>query len=384
MTYQGNQSPTSFNLIHWLEYHWATPAYGGWVLIGIALSFFGAATNTMAGWLYVLSGMLLSLLGLNLVVAINTLKKLHIKRLPINAVNAGDELTLSLTLSNTTDKNKTLILVKDEIPHSLGKQIKHSIEAIPPKQEMTLTAYVQTKTRGIYQWENVTVQTAAPFGLFYCSRYRPVHTRAIVYPQILTLQSCPLVDNLGKEEARKRESNQVYYSATEGVTKALRQYRYGDPIRLIHWRTSARFGDLQVRELETITGGEEITICLDNSGEWVKEDFENAVIAVASMYCYASRQQLEVKVWIGDMGLIHGRKVTLEALAGVDYGGKVTADIPTLPLIWVSNKSQFLNSLPSGSRYFCLGEDIIVNSSLKGIVYHSENNLLSQLQHPLT
>ena len=37
-------------IFDWLETHWATPAYGGWVLIGIGLSFFGAATNTMAGW----------------------------------------------------------------------------------------------------------------------------------------------------------------------------------------------------------------------------------------------------------------------------------------------------------------------------------------------
>lgn len=384
MTHQQNHPKTPFNLIHWLEYHWATPAYSGWVLIGIALSFFGAATNTMAGWLYVLSGMLLSLLGLNLVLAVNTLKRLQIKRLPVNAVNAGDELTLSLNVHNPTGKSKTLIVIKDEIPTLLGKPVRHSIETIPAKKEMVFTAYVQTKNRGIYEWENITLQTAAPFGLFYSSRYRQVPTRAIVYPQILNLSTCPLVDNLGKEEARQRESNQIYYNATEGVTKALRQYRYGDPIRLIHWRTSARFGNLQVRELETITGGEEITICLDNSGHWEKEDFENAVIAVASMYYYASRQQLEVKVWIGDIGLIHGRKVTLETLAGVDYGGKITADIPTLPLIWVSNKTQFFNSLPSGSRYLCLGEDIIVNSSLKGIIYRKENNLFTQLQHPLT
>lgn len=384
MSYQGKQSQTSLNLIHWLEYHWATPAYGGWVLIGIALSFFGAATNTMAGWLYVLSGMLLSLLGLNFVVAVNTLKNLQIKRLPVNAVNAGDELTLSLNIHNPTEKSKTLIVIKEEIPHSLGKEIRHSIEAIPAKKETILTAYLPTKNRGIYQWENITLQTAAPFGLFYCSRYRQVETRAIVYPQVLTLQSCALVDNLGKEEAKKRESHQIYYNATEGVTKALRQYRYGDPIRLIHWRTSARFGDLQVRELETITGGEEIIICLDNSGEWVKEDFENAVIAVASMYCYASRQQLEVKVWIGDMGLIHGRKVTLESLAGVDYGSKISVDIPSLPLIWVSNKTDYLNSLPSGSRYFCIGENLVASSSLKGIIYNSESNLLSQLQHQLS
>ncbi len=41
---------------NWVESHWATPAFSGWIILGIALAFFGAATNTMAGWLYVLSG----------------------------------------------------------------------------------------------------------------------------------------------------------------------------------------------------------------------------------------------------------------------------------------------------------------------------------------
>lgn len=62
----------------------------------------------MAGWLYVLSGMLLSLLGLNFVVAINTLKKLQIKHLAIASVSAGDELTVSLKINNPTQKKTKL------------------------------------------------------------------------------------------------------------------------------------------------------------------------------------------------------------------------------------------------------------------------------------
>ena len=91
-------------IFDWLEYHWATPAYGGWVLIGISLSFFGAATNTMAGWLYVLSGMLLSLLGLNVIIAIATVKQIKVSRSPIASVYAGDELTLTIIVKNPTKK----------------------------------------------------------------------------------------------------------------------------------------------------------------------------------------------------------------------------------------------------------------------------------------
>ncbi|MBD1941203.1 DUF58 domain-containing protein, partial [Coleofasciculus sp. FACHB-712] len=48
----------------WLETRWVTPAYAGWILGIIAVCFFGAATNTMAGWLYVISGLSFALLGI--------------------------------------------------------------------------------------------------------------------------------------------------------------------------------------------------------------------------------------------------------------------------------------------------------------------------------
>lgn len=374
---------------NWLEYHWATPAYGGWVLIGIAISFFGAATNTMAGWLYVLSGMLLSLLGLNFVIAIQTLKHIQVKRLPIRPVSAEDELTLDIIIKNPTKKPKTLIQVTDKIPPSLGEEIKHSLEVIPPEAEIQLTTYISTKKRGIYHWQDITLSSAAPFGLFCCSRNRYTEGKAVVYPQVLPLQTCPLVDNIGDEESRKKESNRLYINATEGVTKALRQYRYGDPIRLIHWRTSARFGDLQVRELETITGGQDIIICLDNSSQWQEENFEKAIIAIASMYFYSSKQQLEVKLWLSDLGIIHGSQVILQTLAGVDYGVKMSQEIPHSPVIWVSQNTHHLSSLARGSRWLLFSEknansgNFDLSSSHLGIVYDEEMSLQGLLQKPL-
>ncbi len=36
-------------ITNWLETHASTPAYTGWILAAIAVCFFGAAINTMAG-----------------------------------------------------------------------------------------------------------------------------------------------------------------------------------------------------------------------------------------------------------------------------------------------------------------------------------------------
>ena len=371
---------------NWLETHWVTPAYSGWIMLGIGICFFGAATNTMAGWLYVLSGILFALLGLNIAIARKTLRQLKIKRSPINAVSVGDELTIELIINNPTKTAKTLLQIIDQLPSVLSPPVTTTIESIPPQTTITWVYYAHSNRRGIYHWQKLDLKTAAPFGLFYSLRQRQLKTKAIVYPQVLPLKVCPLIDNLGKEETHQRQSERWYQAANEGITKALRQYRFGDPIRLIHWRSSARFGNLQVRELETITGGEEVTIALDNASDWQDEYFEQAVIAAASMYFYASRQQLNVNLWTSETGIIHGSKVVLETLAGVQFGtGTKIAELPSLPLIWLSANTLAFNNLPEGSRWFLFPSKAtqFTHPSLAGTIYTETESLSSQLQKPL-
>ena len=50
---------------YWLETHACAPAYSGWVLVGISVCYLGAGINTMAGWLYVISGVSFALLGIS-------------------------------------------------------------------------------------------------------------------------------------------------------------------------------------------------------------------------------------------------------------------------------------------------------------------------------
>lgn len=382
-----HRNPNFIEVVNnWVESHWATPAYSGWVILGIALALFGAATNTMAGWLYVLSGILFALLALNIYIARQTVKHLEIKRSPIEPVSAGDELTIELTIYNPTKTAKTLLQIIDQLPSVLSKPVITSIEMIPPQETIKWVYYAHSNRRGIYHWHDLDVKTAAPLGLFYSCRQRHLETKAIVYPQVLPLKICPLVDNIGREKTRQQQSQRFYHNATEGVTKTLRQYRFGDPIRLIHWRSSARFGDLQVRELETITGGEEIIIAIDNTSVWKDEYFEQAVIASASMYFYASRQQLDVKLWTAETGIIRGSKVALETLAGIEFDtGINNYELPNSPVIWLSYNAQSLNDLPEGSRYFLFNPEANKSSnlSLLGITYSTQEALENQLQKPI-
>ena len=375
----------------WLENRWVAPAYSGWVLAAVALCFFGAAINTMSGWLYVLSGLSFALLGMAAFLSARSLLGLSVRRHHIQPVSAGDELTIELELENQTTQPKTLLQVQDLLPFVLGKSVQTPIEVIPPHESYRWIYYYPTQRRGVYRWQTVELRTATPLGLFWCRRRRDATATAIVYPTVLPLTNrCPLVDELRqKDSAQFYSQDRRFQSATEGLTRSLRPYRVGDPTRLIHWRSSARYGELRVRELEVITGGQEIVICLDNAATWQPEDFEQAVIAAASLYFYAHRKQLNVKLWTGGTDLVQGENVVLEALAATEPGEEPSANAPPIcPLIWLTQNPLSLSTLPPGSRWVLWPTvsspqpEILLNRVL-GLLIQTDQPLQLQLQRPL-
>lgn len=372
--------------VDWLETHWATPSYGGWLLAALSLCFFGAATNTMAGWLYVLSGLIFALLAIAVIIPVRSLRQLDIERLTIAPVSAGDDLTVSLQIKNQSKTPKNLLQLWDVLPNKLGRPEGKAVELIPAQGEYHWSYYLPTQRRGVYHWQTIQLRTGTPLGLFWCRRQKTVTAKAIVYPQVLPLKQCPLVDEIGQEESPKLHSDRRYLAATEGITKTLRDYRYGDSIRLIHWRSSARFDDFKVRELEIVTGGQDVIICLDSSATWDEESFEQAVIAAASLYFYAMRCQLNVKLWTASNGIVHGTRTILETLAAVNFQEPATHERPDkVALVWLTQNESSLNHLPIHSRwlYFANGNNISVSSFSKGLVIDPERSLEQQLQQPL-
>ncbi len=375
----------------WLETRWVTPAYAGWLLGGVAISFFGAATNTMAGWLYVISGIIFALLGLAAVLPARSLRQIQVRRRPISPVSVGDQLTIELEIENQTLKPKSLLQVQDVLQSELGMPVQTPVEIIQPQRVHHWIYYHPTQKRGVYRWHEVQLRTATPLGLFWCRRSWNAPAVAIVYPTVLPLTNCPLVDEIGKDDSAQFYSDRRSHSATEDLTRALRPYRVGDPTRLIHWRTSARYGQLQVRELEVFTGSQEIIICLDSSTSWRSEDFEQAVIAAASMYFYAGRNQLNAKLWTPRTGLLQGNQVVLETLAATNAKEDAGAgDPPYLPLIWLTQNPISLDSLPTGSRWMLWPSALDEGDPAKpmkrshaGVAIDTAQPLQLQLQQPL-
>ena len=356
-----------------------SPAYSGWLLGVIALCFFGAATNTMAGWLYAISGVILALLLLGAILPRRSLAHLQIRRRAIAPVSAGDSLTIELEITNPTAKPKTLLHVEDVLPVVLASPVGASISDIAPQSVYRWRFYPTAQKRGIYQWHEVRVRTGTPLGLCWSRRSWTVPAQATVYPQVLPLSVCPLIDRLGQRSEQSRSDRTL--AATQGLTKTLRPYRHGDSTRLIAWRTSARFDQLQVRELEEESGKPEIIIALDSAFGWREDDFEQAIVAAASLYFYANRCRLNVKLWTAQSGQVDGSRAVLETLAVV-MPREDAASVPSSSFIWIT-QNPFLQSLPSGSHWILFADQSFsepLSLTNTGLVIDAEKPLQQQLQ----
>ncbi|MFM7364657.1 MAG: DUF58 domain-containing protein [Cuspidothrix sp.] len=375
---------------NWLETRAAAPAYGGWVLVGISICYLGAGINTMAGWLYVISGVSFALLGVSAFVPVRSLAGIVVKRHPIEPVTAGDELKIEIEVHNQKKQPVTLLQVRDILPFILGEPVEQNIETIQPQASYRWVYYYPTQKRGLYRWHTVELATGAPWGLFWCRRPQKCQGRATVYPTVLPLTTCPLIDDIGQDESQRGDPRgKPLQMGTTGLVRSLRPYRIGDSTRLIHWRTSARYGELRVRELELITGGQKMIIALDSSYKWEQELFEQAVITAATLYFYAQKQKLQLQLWTSATGIIKGDISVLETLAATNPCENNQLPPDHCPLIWLTQNSYTTSSLPLGSRWILWENattppETVINQNYPGLIIHNEQQLQPQLQKSLT
>jgi len=100
-----------------------------------------------------------------------------------------------------------------------------------------------------------TITTSDPLGFFRAERACPDAEVALVLPRFASLR--------GRREPRELEAGAVAPRAGSGNELfGIREYRPGDSLRRIHWRSSARHGQLVVREYEP-PGLQTLTILVD-------------------------------------------------------------------------------------------------------------------------
>lgn len=221
-------------------------------------------------------------------------------------LEVGQTATVTLTLENPGRIPTGLMLLEDQVPYVLGSRPRFVVDQLRPRWHREMTYQVRSEIRGRYAIGPLSVRLSDPFGFVELTRAFSSRASLVVTPAVVPLPPSRLSgDWSGTGENRPRA---FAAAGTEDVT--VREYRLGDDLRRIHWRSSARTDELMVRREEQ-PHQSRATVLLDSRasahrGSGPASSFEYAVSATASIGAHLAAHQFIVRLLSDDAASSEG------------------------------------------------------------------------------
>jgi len=146
-------------------------------------------------------------------------------------------------------------------------------------RRLSLRYVLERLPRGRYAFEDVRVEIADPFGLESVSVPLPAPGALLVYPRLVRLERL-----FSESGAHAHDGRRLLLRRHSGFElHGVREYEQGESLRRVHWRSTARRGQLMVKELEDAPR-DEIAVLLDaDASAVVGESFDMQVRAAGSI-----------------------------------------------------------------------------------------------------
>src|SRR3954452_13524833 len=211
-------------------------------------------------------------------------------------VVAGQPARVQLDLTNDGRMPTGLLLLEDQIPYVLGNRPRFVVDRMGPRWKRSVGYLVRSDVRGKYTVGPMKVRLSDPFGLVELDRTFQSTSSLVVTPKVVPLPPIPMSGAwTGSGDNRPRA---FASGSAEDVT--VREYRRGDDLRRVHWRSSAHAGELMVRREEQ-PWQSRATLFLDNRtfahrGRGAASSFEHAVVIAASVAVHLVQRGFSVRL----------------------------------------------------------------------------------------
>jgi hypothetical protein len=226
------------------------------VLAFLALALFLIATNVQAGLLFVISAGLAGLFVVSLAVPSWSMRKITVERANPPSGTEGEDIHFQAEIANSGRAARFMIGVTDPLARGGG-----GAAAVIPAGLSASVSYAAALPRGVYRSIPLVASCGFPFGIFSRQKSFTVPADLTIYPDYEDIRGLPLL------EAASTPSEAYHERRTAGAGTdylGVRDFRPGDSLKVIHWRTSARRGELTVKEFEEETASP-VVIYIDES-----------------------------------------------------------------------------------------------------------------------
>ncbi|MFF8957030.1 DUF58 domain-containing protein [Streptomyces sp. NPDC014894] len=168
------------------------------------------------------------------------------RRLAPVRVPAGSEARVHLRMDNVSRLPTGLLMLQDHVPYVLGPRPRFVLDRMEPGGRREVSYRVRSDLRGSYPLGPLQLRLTDPFGMCELTRSFSAFDTLTVIPRTESLPPVRLTgDASGYGEGRRRS---LALAGDDDVIP--RAYRYGDDLRRVHWRSTARYGELMVRREE--------------------------------------------------------------------------------------------------------------------------------------
>ncbi|MCE5194222.1 MAG: DUF58 domain-containing protein [Nitrospiraceae bacterium] len=231
-----------------------------------------AAVNTGNNLIYLIFGMMLGILAVSVLLLIINLKGLAVILSATQPVFANNSSNISISINN-----RKKLIPSYSIRIIFPKNIEGDclMPFIPAASSSIENSYVVFKKRGLYSHSDFFIESGFPFILFK-KRIKPdIVGDIIVYPEIKHIDeslSAGIGSNFNSHLTKHGYGDEFM---------SIREFRYGDAIRRVHWKSTAKTGKLMIKEMGQ-PEAKLVTIIIDNIKPSNKEFFEKAVSFAAS------------------------------------------------------------------------------------------------------
>ncbi|MEV6599446.1 DUF58 domain-containing protein [Actinoplanes sp. NPDC051346] len=234
----------------------------------------------------------------------------------------GSSARVVLRLQNMSRLPTGTLLLEDRLPYALGSRPRVVLERLGAHMASSVAYTVRADVRGRYPVGPLVIRLTDPFGLCELTRSFPSVDRLMVIPEVIALPAVRLAgEYAGTGDSRARSV--AVHGEDDAAT---REYRRGDDLRRVHWRSTARTGELMVRREEQ-PWESRATIVLDtrlyaHRGDGPAASFEWAVSAAASIAVHLRHGGYKLRLVTGtgiDLDAIEagGEGAVLDTLADV-------------------------------------------------------------------
>ncbi|HEX6678961.1 MAG TPA: DUF58 domain-containing protein [Actinomycetes bacterium] len=212
---------------------------------------------------------------------------------PLRAT-VGSRIAANVRLQNPSRFETGVLLLEDQLPYQFGPAARFVVPGIAGGDRETLHYELTAMTRGRYTIGPLSVRLLDPFGLAQVTSQVAGTSEVIVHPRVEGLPAPGMGGDFASASAAR--VRRLFTRGDEFYTT--REYRDGDDLRKVHWRSSAKRGQLMIRQEEQPWRARAL-VAVDlrrhaHNGHGEHSSLERTISATASMVVRLARSGYEL------------------------------------------------------------------------------------------